>query len=270
MARATAAPRWPAGSVDPAAPLGVLAAVAVIAAAISLGGQPQAFIDGPSMIIVLGGTLAVTLTSFPLREFVRAPAILADAMSLRPMPTPNAVAIDCVELAAAARSHGLIALERDMARLPHCPVLRRGISLLTDGLDRDTVLPVLRREISHIEDTSLSTQRLLRRAADVAPAMGLIGTLVGLVQMLGQLDDPASIGPSMAVALLTTLYGAFIAHAILIPLAERLAGRTATEQLLLEIQWQGVRALAEKENPRLLETRLNGLLPPAAQLAMFD
>lgn len=272
MARgsATSAPGFLAGTIDPAAPIGVLAAITVIAAAIAVGGQPQAFIDLPSIMIVLGGTLAVTLTSFPLREYVRAPAVLADALSLRPMLTPQAVATDCIEVAAAARNQGLIALEREVARLPGRVVLRRGISLLTDGLERDTVLPALRQEIAHLEETSLATQRLLRRAAEVAPAMGLIGTLVGLVQMLGQLDDPASIGPSMAVALLTTLYGAFIAHAVLIPLAERLAGRTATEQLLLEIQWQGVRSLADKENPRLLETRLNGLLPASAQLALFD
>ena len=115
-----------------------------------------------------------------------------------------------------------------------------------------------------------ATVAILRRAAEVAPAMGLIGTLIGLVQMLGHLEDPDQIGPAMAVALLTTLYGALLAHALFTPLAERLAARVALERQGAELQLVAAMAIAERENPRRLEAVLNGLLAPEDRALRLD
>ena len=127
----------------------------------------------------------------------------------------------------------------------------------------------LRRQIAADDERRARAEAILRRAADVAPAMGLIGTLIGLVQMLGQLDDPSSIGPAMAVALLTTFYGALLAHALFYPLAERLAGQADHARLQAELQLLAALSIAERENPRLLEASLNSLLEERDQLEEY-
>lgn len=258
------------GGVDLAAISGLIAAITLIAVAILLGGSPNAFFDAPSIVLVLFGTIAVTAISFPFAEFLRAPFVIGEALSIRMPPTAQQVARACIMLVNKARGGGLVSLEREAQNIADKPILKRGLGMLSDGLNAQNVVGTLRLEMEITQENRDKAQGVLRRAAEVAPAMGLIGTLVGLVQMLGQLDDPSAIGPSMAVALLTTLYGAFLAHAVLTPLAERLASRNDVEAQLLEVQFVTVQSLAENENPRLLETRLNGLLPPSAQLALFD
>lgn len=255
---------------DPGALIGLAATVVLIGTAILLGGQPQAFFDFPSIILVIFGTITATLISFPLSEFRATPRILGEALTLRRPAGVYQLARDCVFLANDARGKGVVGLTQNADRHKDKPILARGMIMLGDGLERDEVLPALKLEMSVRQENQENAQRMLRRAAEVAPAMGLIGTLVGLVQMLGQLDNPAAIGPSMAVALLTTLYGAFLAHAVLTPLAERLAGLADHDGQLQHLQFITVQSLVDNENPRLLETRLNGLLPPSTQLSVFD
>ena len=273
MARAGAARPRPVsghGGIDPAATLGLIAASGLIVTAVFLGGAPAAFVDIPSIVIVIFGTIAVTLVSFPINEFAKSPLIIGQALSFKRPATASSVARACIILANNARGMGMMGLEHHQNQLNDMPVLKRGIAMMVDGLERDDVLAALRTEMNILLENRENTHRVLRRAAEVAPAMGLIGTLIGLVQMLGQLDNPAAIGPSMAVALLTTLYGAFLAHAVFTPLAERLAGQQDNFAQLLEVQFISIQSLAEQENPRLLETRLNGLLPVTGQLSMFD
>lgn len=257
-------------AIDPSAMIGFVAAFGFIAAAIASGGMAQAFVNWPSVLLVICGTFAATLISFPFREFVAAPKAIVEALSFRPQPQAHGMAIDCVELAERVRGYGMMALSAEADRQRDKPILRRGLTMLSDGMPATLISVALRREIATILDAGEIGQNVLRRAAELAPAMGLIGTLVGLVQMLRQLEDPASIGPSMALALLTTLYGAILAHAALTPLAERLARRNDKAADLLEIQLLTVMSLEADENPRILETKLNGVLPAHAQLAIFD
>ncbi|MEZ5825181.1 MAG: MotA/TolQ/ExbB proton channel family protein [Geminicoccaceae bacterium] len=255
--------------VDPAAILGLVAASGMLLAAIFLGGRPAAFIDPPSMLIVIGGTVALTMASFPIAELRHAPATITRAISFRGMASPRRVALEGLAIAELARREDLRKVETRSGTLAQRPILCRGIEMLLDGTRIEQIQFAMQREVALLDERRLGAESILRRAADIAPAMGLIGTLIGLVQMLGQLDDPTAIGPGMAVALLTTFYGAMIAHAILTPLAERLSRLGDAERLQHEIQLLCVMSIAERENPRRLETLLNGLLPPSEQLEEF-
>lgn len=248
--------------LDPAGVLGLLAAFAVIGLAIASGAAPGRFLDVPSLLIVLGGTFAVTLASFSLRDFARTPQVMAEALSASPPPAPRAIADEALALAGAVRHASLPQLEQQLAALTRHGLLHRGLAMLLDGVAAAAIEQALEREIEAMHERQAAAVAILRRAADVAPAMGLIGTLIGLVQMLGHLEDPEQIGPAMAVALLTTLYGALLSHALFTPLAERLAARFAVERLGAELQLVAAVAIAERDNPRRLEAALNGLLAP--------
>ncbi|MCB2009090.1 MAG: MotA/TolQ/ExbB proton channel family protein [Geminicoccaceae bacterium] len=256
-------------ALDPAAILGLLAAAGMLLAAIFLGGRPAAFIDLPSVLIVIGGTLALTAASFPARDLSHAPSTIARALSPRGSGSPKRVALEGLAIAELARREDLRQVETRSGALAGRPILRRGIEMILDGTRIEQVHAALHREVAMCDERRQQAESVLRRAADVAPAMGLIGTLIGLVQMLGQLDDPTAIGPGMAVALLTTFYGAMLAHAVLTPLAERLSRIGDGERLQHEIQLLCVMSIAERENPRRLETILNGMLPPSEQLEEF-
>ena len=256
--------------LDPAGVVGLLAAVAVIGLAIASGAAPGRFLDLPSFLIVIGGTFAVTLASFSLQDFARLPRVMAAALSPTPPPRLRAIADDALELASAVRQTSVTLLEQRVTAQARHVHLHRGLLMLLDGSTPKSIERALQREIEAMVERQTATVAILGRAAEVAPAMGLIGTLIGLVQMLGHLEEPDQIGPSMAVALLTTLYGALLAHALFTPLAERLAARFAVERLGAELQLVAVMAIAERDNPRRLEATLNALLAPEDRALRFD
>lgn len=263
-------PRAMRARLDPAAGIGLVAAFAMIGLAIASGAAPARFIDAPSFLIVVGGTLAITLASFSLGDFARLPRILARALSPAPPASPRGIADVALDLAVEIRQASLPAIEARIEAVAGHGFLHRGLLLLLEGARSEAIERTLAREIDAWAERQSAAIAILHRGADVAPAMGLIGTLIGLVQMLGSLDDPQGIGPAMAVALLTTFYGALLAHALFIPLAERLAARHAAERLGAELQLVAAVAIAERDNPRRLEAALNGLLAPEDRALRFD
>ena len=148
--------------------------------------------------------------------------------------------------------------------------LQKGIALAVDGATPEEIERVLANEIDIVDEHRIREAAVLRRAAEVAPAMGLIGTLVGLIQMLANLDDPSSIGPAMAVALLTTFYGAVMAYMVFAPIAAKLEKNADDENLELRIYLAGAASIARLERPRTLETYLNTMLPPSKRLSIYD
>ncbi len=256
--------------LDPAGAVGLVAAFAVIGMAIATGAAPARFIDLPSILIVLGGTFAVTLASFSLQDFARLPRVMARALSPTPPPRLRDVADDALELAGAVRQASLALLEERAAAPIRHRYLHRGLLMLLEGAPARAIEQALARELEAMVERQLAAVAILRRAAEVAPAMGLIGTLIGLVQMLGHLEDPDQIGPAMALALLTTLYGALLSHALFTPLAERLTVRFTSERQGAELQLVAAMAIAERDNPRRLEAALNGLLAPEDRAQRFD
>lgn len=260
-ARANATP-------DPAGLLALTGALALVALAIGLGGSPTAFVDLPSFLLVVGGTFAVTCVSYSTAEVMRAQPIMIAALTTA-VPEPADAARGMMALADLVRRHGPLALQDQLPRLKGDPFLHRALELVIDAAPTEEIEAIMTAEAEATAQRLHRGAGILRRAAEVAPAMGLIGTLVGLVQMLGHLDDPSKIGPSMALALLTTLYGALLANIVFGPLAAKIERNAAAEGLLRQIYLIGALSMARQENPRRLEILLNSVLPPWQQIRFF-
>ncbi len=175
-----------------------------------------------------------------------------------------------MQIAELARRKGILSLQDTIDALRHEGFLYKGMSLIVDGTPGDEVEAIMRRDMHATLQRHQKSAGVLRKAAEFAPAMGLIGTLIGLVQMLGNLDDPSTIGPSMAVALLTTFYGAVLANVVFSPLASKLERNSAEEALVNNLYLMAAGSVGRQENPRRLEMLLNSVLPPAKRVRYFD
>ncbi|MFZ2619842.1 MAG: MotA/TolQ/ExbB proton channel family protein [Alphaproteobacteria bacterium] len=254
--------------MDLATLLGLLIAFALVGMAIFMGGEITAFLDIPSVLIVVLGTFAVTTVSFTLKEIIVAQGLMFKAL-LYPQVNAQKAAKDLLDLAQKARTTGLLSIQNEARNAPS-RYLKTGLSMAVDGVAPDVIERVMRTDLAGMIERHARGVAVLRRSAEIAPAMGLIGTLIGLVQMLGNLDNPAAIGPAMAVALLTTLYGAVLSNMFFLPVAAKLEAISAEEVMIRKINMTGVLAIARQENPRQLEMLLNTLLPPSLRLALFD
>lgn len=243
--------------MDIATLVGLIGSMGIIIAAMVLGGDVGIFVNPPSLLIVVGGTLMVVLMKYTLPQFLAAGKIAAKAFMFKTQH-PEEIISETVELADAARKGGLLSLEeKEVANA----FMQRGIQLLVDGHDPQVVRMLLNKEQRLTSERHEFGSSIFRAMGDVAPAMGMIGTLVGLVQMLSNMSDPKSIGPAMAVALLTTLYGAMIANMIAIPIADKLAVRKDQESLNQALVIDGLLAIQAGQNPRVIEQMLRNYLP---------
>lgn len=260
----------PAGraKVDLATLCGIGGAIALVATAIILGGSMSAFFDVRSVFIVLGGTIGVTTACFSLSDMATAFRVTAQTVWNRKR-RPAAVAIHALQLAQTARYKGVLILQNHMDSVENEPVLHRGISMVLDGTPGDAIERILKQEIQAAAELQSRTARILHKAAEISPAMGLIGTLVGLVQMLGSLSDPSTIGPKMALALLTTFYGAILSNLIFTPLAAKLERNSTDQVLISQLQAMAATSIGRQENPRRLEMLLNTILPPGERVEYF-
>tara|TARA_R110002050_G_scaffold71891_3_gene154623 strand:+ start:5300 stop:6064 length:765 start_codon:yes stop_codon:yes gene_type:complete len=245
--------------VDLATLLGFIGSWGLIIATIALGSGALVFINAPSFMIVLGGATAVVLMRFTLGQFIGSIKTAMKAF-LYKAESPEDLIASVVELAGIARKEGLLALEGQEITNP---VLSRGISMLVDGHEASVVKKALSTEMNEMVSRHKMGQDIFKQIGDAGPAMGMIGTLVGLVQMLSNMSDPKSIGPAMAVALLTTLYGAMLANMFALPISDKLALRSAEEQLNKNIIIQSVLAIQEGQNPKVLDELLKNFLPPS-------
>jgi chemotaxis protein MotA len=249
--------------VDLATLIGLIGGLLTVGAAIVLGGSAMAFINAPSLIIVLAGTLLVTLMKFSLRQFLGAAKVAFKAFVSKVPPSQDLID-KAVELANEARSNGLLALEE--AQVPD-EFFQKSINLLVDGHDPEVVKNVLNKDMNLTLTRHKDGQAIFKAIGDVAPAMGMIGTLIGLVQMLSVMDDPKQIGPAMAIALLTTLYGALIANMIALPIANKLELRSGEERLAKSLIIDAVVAIQDGQNPRVIADMLKNYLPTSQRAA---
>lgn len=245
--------------MDLATLLGLVIAWGLIIATIALGSGALVFINAPSLMIVLGGTIAVVLMRFTIGQFIGSIKTAMKAF-LYKAESPDELITSVVELAGIARKEGLLALEGQEITNP---VLGMGIRMLVDGHEASVVKKALSTEMNEMVTRHKLGQDIFKQIGDAGPAMGMIGTLVGLVQMLSNMSDPKSIGPAMAVALLTTLYGAMLANMFALPISDKLALRSAEEQLNKNIIIQSVLAIQEGQNPKVLDELLKNFLPPS-------
>jgi chemotaxis protein MotA len=250
--------------MDVATIIGLLLAFGVMAASvITSGGSFAALWDTPSLLMVVGGTAGAVLMCFPLRTVLRSPRIFLKGIFYR-APRPAELVEQLVSLAKTARRDGLLALERRLPQIDN-PLIKLGIQMSIDGTRPEVIEEVLR---THIETMALRHKEgkaLFDQLGKYAPAFGLIGTLLGLILMLGNMSDPSHIGSGMAVALVTTLYGAVLSNGSFLPLAEKLAYISKQEMLACEMVVRGIMAIQSGEHPRLIEQKLTTFLPPASR-----
>jgi len=242
--------------VDLATLIGILGSVGFVVMAMVQGGDIAMFINVPSILIVFCGSLFVVLSQYTLGQFFGAGKIAGKAFMFK-IDTPESQIEKIVEMADAARKGGFLALEE--AEIAN-PFMQKGVDMLVDGHDVEVVRATLSKDISMTSERHEFGKTIFKSLGDVAPAMGMIGTLVGLVAMLSNMDDPKSIGPAMAVALLTTLYGAMLANLICLPIAVKLTNRAAEEKLNQSLVLDGIIGIADGQNPRVIEGILKSYL----------
>ncbi|EWH11365.1 flagellar motor protein PomA [Catenovulum agarivorans DS-2] len=235
--------------MDLATVIGIIGAVGFIVMAMMLGGDLGMFVDVPSVLIVFCGSLFVVLSNFTMGQFFGIGKVMGKAFMFK-IETPEELIQKSVEMADAARKGGFLALEE--AQIDN-PFMRKGVDMLVDGHDGDVVKATLSKDIELTTERHEAGVGLLKALGDVAPAMGMIGTLIGLVAMLSNMDDPKAIGPAMAVALLTTLYGAFLSNVIALPLAAKLKLRTEEEKLNQLLILDAILGIQDGQNPRVIE-----------------
>ncbi len=247
--------------MDLATLLGLVGAFAVIAVAILLGGPPNIFLNPPSLLIVLGGTAMTVLIKFNFAQFLGSFRVAFKAFRTHPK-NPEELIPELVEIASTARKKGLLALEEVEADYPF---LASALELASEGRDPDETINLLKKRKQETSERQKMGSQVFTASGDVAPAMGMIGTLIGLVQMLSNMDDPKTIGPAMAVALLTTLYGAIMANMVFMPVADKLKLRRIEEEKLNAICVDGLHGILNGQNARTLETTLKIYLNPGNQ-----
>lgn len=240
---------------------GFLLAVGLILVSIMMGKAPfSAFIDIPSFFVVVGGAIAAGMMAFPLKSFMALPMVMKKAF-LNKQDDLLIIIQTLVELAEVARRDGLLALEGKMADVSQ-PVIKCGLQMAIDGSDADTIESVMRTEMEAISRRHKEGKSILDQLARFAPAYGMIGTLMGLIMMLSDMSDASGIGAGMAVALITTLYGAIAANVVFQPFAEKLGLLSKYELNAMELVVRGVLAIQSGESPRSLEQRLLTYLHP--------
>jgi len=224
-------------------------------------GDISAYWDIRSIIITLGGTIASTITSFPIRDIGNVLKVAKNAF-VHTETSLDQVIIDIITLANIARKEGLLSLEEYADNLDD-EFLSKGIMLIVDGTEPDLVRNIMETELLYLEERHANGQRLFETAASYAPAFGMIGTLIGLINMLRTIDDPSTIGPNMSVALVTTFYGVVLANVVFLPLARKLKARNNEEILAKELIVEGLLSIQAGENPRIIEEKLKTFIPPS-------
>ena len=248
--------------MDIATIIGLFLGFGLILTLIAIGGGSGlgAFVDGPSLMITVGGSFAALLINFPLKTCLSSLSVIKKCF-LTKLPETTQVITQFKELATVVRKDGMLALEQELEKI-NDDFMKRGLEIVISGATDEQIRSVLDTELAAIESRHATGKQIVDSTGAAAPAFGMIGTLVGLVQMLQSLDDPSQIGGGMAVALLTTLYGAIIANVACIPLAGKLETRSKEEVAIRELMITGLVGLAEGLAPRAIEDNLVAYLSP--------
>lgn len=247
--------------MDIATVAGVVIAIGLILSSIILGGGSfAAFIDLPSVMVVVGGAIAAALISFPLPNFLGVFSVVMKTVFWK-IDSVDSLIKQIVSLAETARRDGLLALESKVSEIEN-DFIKLGIQMAIDGTRPEVMEDILRTEMDAVATRHSHGKGLMDCMGRFAPAFGMIGTLMGLVIMLGDMSDPSKIGAGMAVALLTTMYGAIASNVVFLPFAEKLGFINKQELLTMDIVIRGIMAIQSGENPRVIEQKLNTFIPP--------
>ena len=253
--------------MDLATIIGILFGSFIVGLAIFLGGELHSFADLPSVLIVIGGASAATFVRFPLANVFSALMLGGKIAFTHRKVEPRALIEEIAQLADISRKQGPLGLET--AEVGH-EFLAKGVQYIADGYDATFIRNALEKERDLMLERLQDGQRIFKAIGDAAPAFGMIGTLVGLVSMLANMDDPSKIGPSMAIALLTTLYGAVIANLVCLPIADKLELKSNIEDVNLSLILDGVMQLRDAKSPNLVREMLTSYLPEKHRADMAE
>lgn len=256
-------------SLDLSTIIGLVLTFTLITIAILIGKSDANFFNLPSFLIVILGTMAVTSISYSWTEFKNAGNIIANSFFQQKQST-SVMARQLLDIAVHAKQKGLLSIAKAESELKKDPHLFKAAQIVTDGYAAPDIERILAQDLDALVERHRRSASILRRGAEISPAMGLIGTLIGLVQMLANLQDPETIGPAMAVALLTTFYGAILGTAVLSPMAAKLERNSNEEAMIRTLIMITMSSIARQDNPRRLEMLLNSELPPSEQIKYFD
>lgn len=246
--------------MDIATILGVISAFGLMCIAISMGGGIQLFINIPALMIVVGGTLGATMINYPVKDVLGVFKVVKKALFAKKISVTKLIK-RFVTFAKKSRKEGILTLEDDIKDVSD-EFLRKGVQLAIDGLEPQEISEILETEIDFVRSRHQLGAEIFTTMGTFSPALGMIGTLIGLVQMLQTMDDASKIGPAMAVALLTTFYGSIMANIVCLPIAGKLRTRSKEEVLTKEMAIQGIASLSNGDNPRILEQKLQAFIPP--------
>jgi chemotaxis protein MotA len=246
--------------MDIATILGVISAFGLVLVAIFMGGGLQVFINIPALMIVVGGTLGTTMINYPLKDVFGVLNVVKNALFTKNIASDELIKT-FLAFAGKSRKEGILSLESEIKDVSD-EFLKKGVQLSIDGLEPQEINSLLETELEFIKTRHQLGAEIFTTMGTFAPALGMIGTLIGLVQMLQSMDDPSTIGPAMAVALLTTFYGSIMANIVCMPIAGKLRTRSREESLTKELTIQGVLSLSNGDNPRILEQKLHAFVPP--------
>ncbi len=242
---------------------GTILGISLIVWAIFRGGDASTFLNLNAILIVIGGTLATTFIAFPSRKILGLFPVIVNAYKPDTL-RPSDYIEEIMSLSHKYRTGGLKKLESEEQYLEN-RFLKKGIAMIVDGYGLREIHEILERELSAMLDRHNAGQRILRFMAVQAPVFGMAGTLIGLVQMLMHIDNPETIGPSLATALITTFYGVVIANLIITPIVAKLSNRTENEATLFKVIRVGIQGIHDRINPQKIKRNMNSLLPPDQQ-----
>lgn len=248
--------------MDIASVIGLVLGIAVMVVSILIaeGASFAAFIDYPSLMVVVGGAFAAVLISFPLKNFLTLGSVMKTVFLNKQPSIPELIDL-IVSLAETARRDGLLALESKLPEVDNSFVVL-GIQMSVDGTPQEVIEDIMRTEMDAVAARHSAGKSLVDQLGRFAPAFGMIGTLMGLIIMLGNMEDPSSIGAGMAVALITTLYGAIFSNLLCLPFAEKLGFLNKQEMIAMEIALRGVISIQAGDNPRVIAQKLRTFIPP--------
>jgi len=247
--------------MDVATLIGIISAFGLVGWAIISGDGASTFVEPKSLLIVFGGTFGATLICFPLRTLVGVLGVIRTAFFNAGMDAGRLIS-NLADMATSARKEGLLSLQASTDAVDD-PFYKAGLQLVIDGQEADTIEQILTTELQYLEERHKVGAELMKSMGTFAPAFGMIGTIIGLIQMLGSMEDPSSIGPSMAIALVTTFYGALLANAVFLPMATKLQTLSSYEVQNKTLILEGLLSIHAGDNPRILRQKLSSFVAPS-------
>ena len=253
--------------MDIATILGMVVGFGLVIAAVIMGGGASWFVNLPSAMIVLGGTFGAVLINYPMSDMFGVAKVAKNVFFQQKLKTEKMIEM-LLDLSKIARRDGILALEDKVEDIKD-PFFAKGLTLMIDGVEPSILSRILDTELEYISERHRLGSEIFTTMGNFAPAMGMVGTLIGLIKMLVQMDDPSAIGPAMAVALVTTFYGVILANLIFLPAAGKLKTRSNSEIMQKQLMISGILSIQSGDNPRVLEDKLHSFISPKKRKSVF-